>query len=164
MLSVKRNYNTIVKEEGTIESTGRLWAMGKRKYYIDNLRYFCILLLVPFHSGMAWNSWGEGNYIYFHANRGLSTFVTMVSPWYMSLLFVIAGISAKYSLQKRSYGKFIKNRNLKLLLPFITGMMTVVQLMTYYADVFHNGYDQGVLSHYKVFFTKYTTLTGYDGG
>lgn len=36
--------------------------MNNRKYYIDNLRWASILLLVPFHSAMAWNSWGEGNY------------------------------------------------------------------------------------------------------
>lgn len=45
-------------------------SVENRKYYIDNLRWACILLLVPFHSAMAWNSWGEGSYIWFHANRG----------------------------------------------------------------------------------------------
>jgi hypothetical protein len=138
--------------------------MNSRKYYIDNLRWAFILLLVPFHSAMAWNSWGEGNYIWFHANRGYSSFVTFVSPWYMSLLFVVAGVSARYSMQKRNYGQFLKERVAKLLVPLTIGMLTVIPIMTYYADQFHNAFDGSFLSHYKVFFTKFTTLTGYDGG
>lgn len=153
----------MVKLVGININRGILRIVDKRKYYIDNLRWLCILLLVPFHSGMAWNSWGEGSYVWFHGNRGISTFIMVIAPWYMSLLFVVAGMSAKYSLQKRSYSLFLKERILKLLIPCITGMVTVVHLMTYYADVFHNGYDEGFLSHYRVFFTKFTTLTGYDG-
>ena len=36
--------------------------------------------------------------------------------------------------------------------------------MTYYADRFHNHYKGSFFAHYKVFFTKFTDLTGYDGG
>jgi len=135
-----------------------------RKYYIDNLRWACILLLVPFHCAMAWNSWGESNYIWFHKNQGFSTFIILISPWYMALLFVLAGISAKYSLQKRTCRKFIQERVLKLFMPLVMGMISVVALMSYYADRFHNEYEGDFFAHYKVFFTKFTDLSGYDGG
>lgn len=135
---------------------------NKRMYYIDNLRWACILLLVPFHAAMAFNSW-EGNYIWFEENVGLSTFVMMISPWYMSLLFVLAGISTRLSLRRRSSKQFVKERIQKLLLPLITGMVTVVAGMTYYADRFNNGYTGNFVSHYIPFFTTATDLTGYDG-
>jgi hypothetical protein len=136
----------------------------QRKHYIDNLRWACILLLVPFHAAMAWNCWGEGNYIWFYGSKGFSTFVILISPWYMSLLFALAGISARFSLKRRSTGQFMKERLSKLLLPLITGMLTVVALMTYLADCFHSNYSGNFFSHYRVFFTKYTDFTGYDGG
>lgn len=135
-----------------------------RKNYIDNLRWGCILLLIPFHAAMAWNSWGEGNYIWFNSNKCLSTFIMFISPWYMPLLFILAGMSAKYSLNKRTESDFIKERIKKLLIPFFIGMVTIVAGMTYYADKFNNNYSGSFFSHYGTFFTKFTDLTGYDGG
>ena len=72
--------------------------MEKRKHYIDNLRWICILLLVPFHAIMAYNCWGEANYIHLAENKALSAIDIFIFPWYMALLFVLAGISARYSL------------------------------------------------------------------
>lgn len=138
--------------------------MDKRKYYIDNLRWACILLLVPFHAAMAWNCWGEGNYIWFQENKGLSSFITLISQWYMPLLFVLAGMSARYSLKKRTMKDFAKERIKKLLLPFFIGEVTIVAAITYYADRFHNNYEGSFFNHYGTFFTKFTDLTGYDGG
>ncbi len=135
-----------------------------RKFFIDNLRWLCILLLVPFHCAMAWNSWGEGNYISIGSNVWLSSFIIMISPWYMPLLFVLAGVSAKYSIEARGMKQFRYERVKKLLLPLLTGMLTVVAVMTYFADRFNYGYQGSFLSHYGVFFTKFTDLTGYDGG
>lgn len=138
--------------------------MNKRKYYIDNLRWACILLLIPFHAAMAWNCWGEGNYIWFQENKGLSAFITLISPWYMPLLFILAGMSARYSLKKRSLKDFVRERIKKLLFPFFFGEITIVAAMTYFADRFHNDYRGGFFNHYVTFFSKFTDLTGYDGG
>ena len=135
-----------------------------RKYYIDNLRWLCILLLVPFHVAMAWNCWGESNYIWFSNNKVLSSLITFISPWYMPLLFILAGISLFYSLKKRTIKQVIKERLLKLALPLIVGILTLIPIMTYYADKFHNGYNGNFIEHYKIFFTRFTNLTGYDGG
>lgn len=136
----------------------------ERKHYIDNLRWLCILLLIPFHGAMAWNCWGEGNYIWFEGSRRFSTFIIMISPWYMPLLFVLAGVSTRYALRKRTTREFVRERVTKLLVPLITGVVTAVAVMTYYADRFHNGYSGNFISHYSVFFTRVTDLTGYDGG
>lgn len=136
--------------------------MNDRKYYIDNLRWFWILLLIPFHAAMAWNGW-EGNYIWLHENKTLSSLVIFISPWFMPSLFVIAGMSAKYSLNRRSYTSFALERVKKLLIPFITGVLTVVAFMTYMADKYFNNYNGNFFEHYQVFFTNISDLTGYDG-
>lgn len=136
----------------------------ERKHYIDNLRLMCILLLIPYHAAMAWNVWGEGNYILLGQSRILSSLVVGVSPWYMTLLFLLAGISARYSLQRRSYGKFAKERVLKLLLPLLIGTVTVMPILCFIADRTNCGYQGSFWEHYPVFFTKWTDITGYDGG
>lgn len=137
---------------------------AKRKAYIDNLRLFCILLLFPYHAAMAWNAWGEANYILFGANTAISSFVAAVSPWYMPLLFVLAGVSMKYSLKRRSYRQFIRERCHKLLLPLLSGTLFVMPIMAYFADRWNGGYQGSYFSHYPIFFSKWTDLTGYDGG
>lgn len=138
--------------------------MGQRRHDIDNLRTFCILLLVPYHAAMAFNCWGEANYVWFSESRALSAFVTFVSPWYMAALFLAAGISARFSLQKRGKTGYVKERIKKLLIPLAAGMLTVVAALTYYADRWHNGYAGNFFSHYRIFVTRITDLTGYDGG
>lgn len=82
----------------------------------------------------------------------------------MTLLFVIAGISCKYSLQKRTNRQFIAERTKKLLIPFLFGLVTLVPVMTYIAEVFFNGYTGSYVGSLKLFFTKVTDLTGYHGG
>ncbi len=137
----------------------------ERKYFIDNLRWMAILLLFPFHASQIWSG-GEysGFYVWSHTSTALYLFSTAVYPWYMTLLFVIAGISCKYSLQIRTNRQFIVERIKKLLVPFLFGLLVFVPVMTYIAEVFFNGYTGTYLQQYGLFFTKETDLTGYHGG
>lgn len=135
-----------------------------RKYYIDNLRWGAILLLIPYHAAQAWNTWGEPNYIFFEGNRAISSIIVFFSPYFMPLLFVLAGMSTRYALQKRTIGQYVSDRAKKLLIPFVFGTLFFMPLMTYLADRHNCGYDGGLFSHYRIFFTKFTDLTGGDGG
>ncbi|MCK9169110.1 MAG: acyltransferase family protein [Treponema sp.] len=135
-----------------------------RKQYIDNLRCSIVLLLFPFHVFMIYNNWGENFYI---KQDGLflpSLFNCLIWPWFMPSLFVIAGISAFYSLQSRGPGKFAVERIKKLFIPLFSGILLVVPVQTYYAEKFHNGYQGNYFYQYKLFFTKIHDLTGYSGG
>jgi len=91
-------------------------------------------------------------------------FIVATSPWFMPLLFVIAGISSAYALNKKTAGVYIKERVCKLLIPLVSGILLVVPAQTYFAERFHNGYTGGYLHQYILFFTGPTDLTGYTGG
>ncbi len=135
-----------------------------RKYYVDNIRWIFILLLVPYHAAIAWNVWGEPNYIYVESNRIISSIVVFFSPYFMPLMFFIAGISTRFALQKRTIGQYLLERTKKLLIPFIFGTVLLMPPMTYIADKFNYGYQGNLFQHYTVFFTHFTDLTGADGG
>ena len=107
-----------------------------RRYYLDNLRIIMILLLFTVHTFMIWNNFGTKFYIWAGKNRLLSSLIIIVNPWIMALLFVIAGMCAKYSLEKRSTKAFIKERFSKLLIPFINGILLLVPIQTLYARKF----------------------------
>lgn len=134
-----------------------------RKYYIDHLRNFTILLLFPVHTFMIWNDFGSGFYIWLGESRLLSTLIVLVNPWFMPLLFVLAGISARCSLERRSYKEFILQRIQKLLIPFIGGLVFLVPFQTFYARKFFDAYDGGLWENWKYFFTHLTDFSGYDG-
>jgi len=138
--------------------------LNMRKHYFDNLRWIILLILIPYHTAMAWNTWGEPNYIFFEGNRLISSIIVFFSPYFMPLLFVLAGISTKYALQKRTSKEYLIERVKRLLIPFLFGTIVIMPIMTYIADKFNFSYSGRFFEHYAIFFTKYTDLTGADGG
>ena len=135
-----------------------------RKPFIDNLRILCIFLLFPYHTCMIYNNWGELFYITGTPEALPSIAMAAVFPWWMTLLFTLAGISSYYALQKRTVKEYVQERVKKLWIPLIAGILVIVPVQSYIADVFYTGYSKGYLAHYKVFFTRFTDLSGQDGG
>ena len=82
----------------------------------------------------------------------------------MPLLFLLAGISTRYALQKRTYGTYIAEQAKRLLIPLLSGTLLLMPVMSFIADKFNCGYSGGFFAHFSVFFTKFTDLTGADGG
>ncbi|MDE6387544.1 MAG: acyltransferase [Lachnospiraceae bacterium] len=134
-----------------------------RRHYIDNLRNFTIMLLFPVHTFMVWNDFGFKFYIWMGENRILSTLIVLVNPWFMPMLFVLAGMSARYALDKRTVKEFVMQRVHKLLIPFVFGMALLVPFQSLYARKFYDGYAGSILEHWKYFYTHCTDMSGYDG-
>lgn len=90
----------------------------QRKIYLDNLRWFVVILVLIYHVIYIFNSvwvlwwFPDTKNIYF-----LDGFLYGVYPWFIVLLFVVVGMSARYSLEKRSNKEFLKERITKLLVP-----------------------------------------------
>lgn len=134
-----------------------------RLNYIDNLRTITVSLLIIYHLGMAYNTWGEANYIFFESINPIASIVVFISPWFMPLMFLLAGVGAFYSLKKRSYKAFIKERLIRLGIPLIFGLLFLNPILSYVADLTHNSYSGNYFNHYGVYISKVTDLTGYDG-
>lgn len=137
--------------------------MEQRRAYIDNLRNLTILLLFPVHTFMIWNDFGSGFYIWVKDSRILSTLIVLVNPWFMPVLFVLAGMSARYALEKRTVREFVMQRILKLLIPFICGMLLIVPFQTFYARKYFCQFEGSLIDNWIYFFTHLTDFTGYDG-
>lgn len=133
-----------------------------RQNYLDNMRVLCILLLFPYHSAMCFSCFDKF-YISGCQSKILSVFMIAVMPWWMSLLFVIAGISSFYSLKRRSAKQYLRQRAGKLLIPFLFGIIFTMPPQAYYADVFNNGYNGSFFSHYSRAFTINMNAVASDG-
>ena len=138
--------------------------MKSRVNYIDNLRTVTVSLLIIYHLAISYNSWGEANYIFFQSVNPIASIVVFISPWFMPLMFLLAGISASFSIKKRGCSDFIKERFKRLGIPLLFGITVINPILSFIADKSHNGYDGNYFEHYSVYFTRITDLTGYDGG
>lgn len=97
-----------------------------RKTYLDNIRSSAVLLVAVYHVCYLFHGAGIPGGI--PGARSLAAFDALacaVYPWIMALLFLAAGMSARYSLQKRTGGEFIRERVRKLLIPSTLGLFVV---------------------------------------
>ena len=97
-----------------------------RKPYIDNIRMYTVLLVLIYHVCYMFNGVGVlGGIPNAQSIPFFDALAYVVYPWFMVLLFVISGISARYSLQKRTIKQFLKERTVKLLVPSTLGLFVI---------------------------------------
>lgn len=93
------------------------------KYYLDNIRWATVLLVLIYHVFYLFNNEGIfGGIGAFSDVQYQDALMYFVYPWFMVLLFLIAGISSRYALQRRSHKQFLRERTIKLLLPSTVGL------------------------------------------
>lgn len=97
--------------------------MNGRKYYLDHIRFATVLLVLIYHVFYLYNAAGvPGGAGSFSKVQYQDALLYFVYPWFMVLLFVVAGISARHSLQKRTHREFLKAETGKLLVPSTLGL------------------------------------------
>jgi hypothetical protein len=93
-----------------------------RKYYLDNIRYFTIIIIILFHVLFIYSSipliGSIGNQ---NKNQIYDIFQYIVYPWITVILFIISGISSYHYLQKND--DFLSDRTVKLLVPCTLGLL-----------------------------------------
>ena len=91
-----------------------------RKNYLDNIRWTVIILVLVFHVVSIFSSCGAVMSINAPGIPALDTIGYLIYPWFMCLLFVVSGICARISLEKRNGRAFVRDRARRLLLPFLS--------------------------------------------
>lgn len=140
--------------------------MIMRLHYIDNIRWVTILLVMLFHVFYYYNAYCAGSGIGgFSDCQPQDAVVYMLYPWLMPLLFVVAGMSARYALGKYDYRTFFRSRTRKLLVPATVGLF-VFQWISGYAGMltmnYHYHADLGAGQPWWVMYIMFA-LTGGGG-
>ncbi len=101
-----------------------------RRYDLDWLRVLVFALLILYHVGMFFVPWG-----WHIKNETLSEWLRwpmlVINQWRLPILFVISGMGTYYALGFRSGWQFIKERNFRLMLPLLVGMLLIVPPQVY---------------------------------
>jgi len=113
-------------EKETIQKT--------RFYYLDWLRMFAIFMVFVYHTIKIF---GQNNEIVNDPNyvQSAEVFEWLILPFGMPLFFIISGMSIFYGLKymkKKGIQKsmFIKERTLRLIIPYIIGTLTYMSIVT----------------------------------
>ena len=150
----------------------KLVTKTQRRYDLDWLRVIAILLLLFYHSGMAFVAeWG------WHIKNAETSaifqeWMYFMSRWRMALLFLISGAGTWFVLKRASAGEYMGRRFLRLFVPLVFGIFVVVPPQIYmerltqgaglksywefYATVFEfKPYPEGSFSWHHLWFVAY---------
>jgi surface polysaccharide O-acyltransferase-like enzyme len=107
---------------------------------MDNLRWVTVLLVLFYHVFYFYNNKGVfggiggfGEYPEYKQYQDIVMYI--LYPWFMPLLFLLAGVSARYALQKQSAKEWFRARTRKLLVPGTIGLFVFHWMVGYFNTV-----------------------------
>lgn len=114
-----------------------------RKTYIDNIRWITVVLVVIYHVIYMFNGVTQYGVIGpFRARQPQDIYQYVVYPWFMLLLFVVSGMSARLALEKITAKEFLRKRTGKLLVPSTVGLLVCGWIMGYYNMLIGGAFEQ----------------------
>lgn len=122
-----------------------------RRYDLDWLRIIAFALLIFYHLGMFYVTWGwHVKSVY--AGPAAEPAMLVVNPWRLSLLFFISGVAIRFATDKApSVGGFTLSRLARLGLPILAGMIVIVAPQAY----FELRQDDAIAPGYLAFWRAY---------
>ena len=125
-----------------------------RKHFLDNIRWVTVLLVLLYHVIYFYNNKGVfggiGGWVDDPKAQPQDAIMYILYPWFMMLLFLVAGISSRYALHpvsgltiNTSRCQWFKKRTRQLLVPSTIGLF-VFQWMTGYFNTQIAGVAQGI--------------------
>jgi glucan biosynthesis protein C len=132
----------------------------ERHYGMDWLRIGAFGLLIFYHVGMVFVTWG------FHVKTAhpadwVAVPMLLTNAWRLTLLFVVSGYASR-ALFAKSTGidGFLGNRNARLLWPLLFGVIAIVPPQSWVEMVGQHGYTHGYLWFWIHDYFRFGTLNG----
>jgi len=120
---------------------------GGRRIDLDWVRIGAFGLLILYHVGMLYVSWG------FHIKSehritALEPVMLVLNPWRLALLFLVSGAATQFMLGRISPAVLLRSRTARLLPPLIFGVLVIVPPQAYDQILESVGYHGGFLDFY----------------
>lgn len=119
----------------------------ERRVDLDWVRIGAFGLLIFYHIGMLYVSWG------FHIKSEhriteLEPLMLVLNPWRLALLFLVSGVATQFMLGKLTPAQLSWSRTARLLPPLVFGMLVIVPPQAYEQILESVGYEGGFLNFY----------------
>ncbi len=113
---------------------------SERRYDIDWLRVGAIGLLLIYHIAIIFQPWAM--FIGFIRSdepvEALWTPMTMLNVWRIPLLFYVSGMGFYFAMRKRNWKQLLQERTIRILLPFIFGIVAITPLHMFIFQKYYN--------------------------
>ena len=119
----------------------------ERRVDLDWVRIGAFGLLIFYHVGMLYVSWGF-HIKSVHRITALEPLMLLLNPWRLALLFLVSGAATRFMLGKYPIGPLLGSRSSRLLIPLLFGMLVVVPPQAYDQIVESLGYPAGFVDFY----------------
>ena len=129
-----------------MQVSGRPNPVSRSSLALDNLRGIVILIVLGFHSSLAYVSWVAAPKVDFdsppyswrafpivdsHRFLGFDLFCAWQDVYLMSLMFFLSGLFVWSSLTRKTSMTFVRDRVVRLGIPYAFGIVTVIPLALY---------------------------------
>ncbi|TWI67695.1 surface polysaccharide O-acyltransferase-like enzyme [Pseudoduganella lurida] len=134
----------------------------QRLWFLDWIRILAFFLLIVYHTGMYYVSWGW-HVKSPHAGTAIEPLMLLSSPWRLSLLFLVSGVACACLARKLAVPRFLRERSARLLLPLLFGMLVVVPPQSYFEVVEKLGYAGSYGDFMRLYLRGYHGFCNADG-
>ena len=117
--------------------------MKDRKHFIDWIRVIAIVLLLVYHVAIAFQPWGLMIGFIVNTEPWVTLWIpmTMLNIWRIPILFFIAGIGVFYSFQNRNWHQLLKERALRIGIPFAIGFVFIAPFLLYCKIIMNGNFN-----------------------
>jgi glucans biosynthesis protein C len=124
-----------------------------RNNYLDWLRVLAILFVFVYHSTRFFNleDWEVKNPVRYEWVELWNLFAW---NWMMPIIFVISGASLFYAVGRGSAGKFVKDKVLRLLVPYLVAVLTHATLQVYLNWITHGHFNGSYFQFLPRYFSE----------
>ncbi|MBL4791339.1 MAG: acyltransferase family protein [Kordiimonadaceae bacterium] len=131
-------------------------AQDTRRYDLDWLRIIAFGLLILYHVGMFYVSWGW-HVKSPHAGPFAEPAMMLLNPWRMPLLFLISGVAIIFAAEKMGLRTLSWKRTVRLFVPLVFGMLFIVAPQSYFELLAKGEIQAGYLEFYQIY------VSGHEG-
>ncbi|WKY47507.1 acyltransferase [Eubacteriaceae bacterium ES3] len=124
--------------------------MSKRIYYLDNLRWMTVILVIVFHSAASYST--SVDFWPFHdvnTNSGLDIFLFLSDVFLMALMFYIAGYFAVPSIKQKNKRDFMVGKLKRLGIPWLIITVIVMPILDYIHYIVNGSKELGFLEFWS---------------
>lgn len=131
--------------------TLRLFALGDpmRRYDIDWLRINALGLLILYHVAVGFQPWAK-KFFFIQNDPSLDDIwivMSAINVWRIPILFLISGMGVYFAMERRNWKSLLKDRALRILVPFIFGVFCICPISTYIAIKYYGIWEKIEVSY-----------------